>query len=529
MEKVVSKLFNKYNNIFFILIAIYLISFFFLVKYYQYFLYPDSTAYISIAKQYLLGNFNNAVNEFWSPLYSWLIAFILKFTGFSPLNGLWAGRIINCFTGVLLFISVKKLSSKVGLNEKMSILVVITLIPLVLYVCLVHVLADLLMMTILLFYFNIIFRKDYSSKLSYGVLCGFICGLAFLSKAYALIFFLLHFSIFTFLQWKISNSSENRKRVFKNFLLGVLMFFIVSGLWIGMISIHAGKFTYGTSGDHNFRQAGPESTGNCIDNPGFMEPTYDGAFSVWDDPGKGSNLKSWSPFESKEYFMFWLKNIYNNIDEYMGFINSFSCFAFIILLSCFLLLISPVKDYILKRRNILFLSLTLFLFPLAYFLLRIESRYIRIAYVLVLLLGFCIMQMFFKKDVFSKYAKGILTLTLMISFMLYPVPFALDAYSVNEGKITATYNQLEPYHLKGNIVANSIDKVMLISFLLDTKYYGIVNGNWSDQQLIDQLKTYKIDYFVFKEGSDKKIGVLEENFPEITNGSIKGLKIFKTS
>jgi hypothetical protein len=142
-------------------------------------LYPDSTAYVSIAKQYLLGNFNNAINEFWSPLYSWLMVPILKFIGFSYINGLFAGRIINLFAGMLFFIGLRKLSHRSGLSEWMSILVVITCIPLVLYVTLVHVLADFLMMTILLFYLNVIFRKDYSNKLSNGLLCGLICGNCF--------------------------------------------------------------------------------------------------------------------------------------------------------------------------------------------------------------------------------------------------------------------------------------------------------------------------------------------------------------
>jgi hypothetical protein len=64
---------------------------------------------------------------------------------------------------------------------------------------------------------------------------------------------------------------------------------------------------------------------------------------------------------------------------------------------------------------------------------------------------------------------------------------------------------------------------------LNTNYYGFANENWSSSELIDQLESYNIDYFIFKEGIDKRSDDLKRIFPEITNGSIKGIEIFKIS
>jgi hypothetical protein len=232
------------------------------------------------------------------------------------------------------------------------------------------------------------------------------------------------------------------------------------------MSIHSGEFTYGLSGEHNLRQIGPESTGNCIDNPGFMEPTYDGAFSVWDNPMKGSNLKPWNPTASKKYFIYYLDIIYKNFNDFIDFISSFSCFVFIIILTSFVLLISPTKNYLLKRKNILFLFLTFILFPLAYLLSRVEARYIRIIHVLILLLGFYFLQTIFKRHNPCRFVKGILVLTLMISFILYPLLFFYDSYDTYQNKISVA-NQIEPYHLNGNIATNNLSKFMLLSFFIE--------------------------------------------------------------
>ena len=54
------------------IIIIYFIIGIFLIQYYQYGLNSDSISYITIAQEYLKGHFTDAVNGYWSPLFSWL-------------------------------------------------------------------------------------------------------------------------------------------------------------------------------------------------------------------------------------------------------------------------------------------------------------------------------------------------------------------------------------------------------------------------------------------------------------------------
>src|SRR5258708_36900600 len=61
----------------------------------------DGNSYLDIASAYLRGDFANAINAYWSPLYSWLIALVLGL--FRP-SGYWETTILHLlnFAGVLL-------------------------------------------------------------------------------------------------------------------------------------------------------------------------------------------------------------------------------------------------------------------------------------------------------------------------------------------------------------------------------------------------------------------------------------------
>src|SRR5258708_16471542 len=52
----------------------------------RFYISGDGNSYLDIASAYLRGDFANAINAYWSPLYSWLIALVLGL--FRP-SGYW--------------------------------------------------------------------------------------------------------------------------------------------------------------------------------------------------------------------------------------------------------------------------------------------------------------------------------------------------------------------------------------------------------------------------------------------------------
>ena len=89
---------------------------YFLVPNYQYKLSRDLTSYISIAQKYFDGAYYDAINAYWSPLFSWLLALFLGWSE-SPLI---AVRIFCLFIGLLTILSVRVLASRFALSSCIS-------------------------------------------------------------------------------------------------------------------------------------------------------------------------------------------------------------------------------------------------------------------------------------------------------------------------------------------------------------------------------------------------------------------------
>ena len=55
------------------------------------------------------------------------------------------------------------------------------------------------------------------------------------------------------------------RKVLKNLFLGLVVFFVVSGLWAGTISEKYGKLTISTAGEYNQALVGPEYGENTME------------------------------------------------------------------------------------------------------------------------------------------------------------------------------------------------------------------------------------------------------------------------
>lgn len=51
---------------------------------------------------------------------------------------------------------------------------------------------------------------------------------------------------------------QKKKNILKNLVLGLSIFFVIIGLWAGVISEKYGKLTISTSGEYNQAVKGPE-------------------------------------------------------------------------------------------------------------------------------------------------------------------------------------------------------------------------------------------------------------------------------
>ena len=184
--------------------------------------------YINIAKLYLIGDLKDAINGYWGPLFSWLLVPFLKIFGSNPFEALYASRVLSLIIGFFTIIGVRLLSYRFEMNEKIRNVIIVTLIPFILFVALGPIQPDLLFACFFVYFLSIIFNNDYPHKYD-GILCGFLGVLAFLTKEYALPFFLATFILFNILHY-IKDISKTKKRlILKNLSLGLLVFVIIEG------------------------------------------------------------------------------------------------------------------------------------------------------------------------------------------------------------------------------------------------------------------------------------------------------------
>jgi 4-amino-4-deoxy-L-arabinose transferase-like glycosyltransferase len=218
----------------------------------------DGNNYLEIATAYLRGDFAHAIDAYWSPMYSWLIAVILR--GLNP-PGAWETTLLHLLNLVGLLVALRCFEyffeaflaffkhsgdsqDEMVMSESLwwllgyglffsTSLFVLTLEPTTpdMWLCVFTYLA----MGILL---RIAMRPE---KTVYFALLGLVLGLGYLTKSF---YFPLAF-VFLLVA---GLSARTSRRYFAHVLLSALVFAIVSGPFIFAISKDKHRITFGDAG-----------------------------------------------------------------------------------------------------------------------------------------------------------------------------------------------------------------------------------------------------------------------------------------
>ena len=495
----------------------------------------DSMLYFSIAQKYLAGDFQNAINGYWGPLLAWLLIPFLYF----GVSHVFAINAINLILGILTITGVWILSGRFEITEKIKVILMICLLPIALKFSLVQPM-DFLLVCILIFYLAIVFNRDYSKKINSGLSSGILGSLAYLTKAYAFPFFIVHFFIINILHYFRNATKEDRKKVLKNALAGFVLFFLISGAWIMVISDKYGYYTFSTMRKTNFNAPGPEAMGGGLEfgvpvfYEGFFEPPNETAFVVWEDP---SYLRGnpWSVWQSWSHFWHFIRLILKNVSDGLSIFESFSTLSIAIIIAYILFLCVRHENKLLSRGVLLYPLFTIILFSGGYLLFHFEERYVWLSNILLLLMGGYVLNVLFQKDFFkSNLRKNILIVFFIISFIFAPVKYIMQVSRGGmERDMYYLSTELKQYNIKGNIASNreyvpvhdAWHKTFRLAYWLKDRYYGQRGENISDKELEGELKKYNIDYYFFW-GEPNKIPQFLSDYREITNGQIPGLKIY---
>ena len=297
-----------------LILIFYIILGYILISYFQHQINPDGVGYITTAEIYLTGNVYSAVNAYWGPLLSWLLIPFLYFNQ-TPAYALYVLKILSLIIGFITIIGVRQLSYDFEMKEYIRTASLLITVPVILYFALTIITPDLLMVCLLVYYFAIIFNSHYPDKLSNALLCGVIAAFAYTGKSFIFLFFIVHYIIMNILHYYRVQEPQQKKRVTKNLILGLTIFLIISGVWVGLISSKEGNLTYGTAGTYNYELVGPQSNGFPQFNQGLSAPG---------EINEEQSLKPWSPFSSYSNFHYQLKIIWDNFKQTLNIFQYFS-------------------------------------------------------------------------------------------------------------------------------------------------------------------------------------------------------------
>lgn len=442
---------------------------------------PDSISYFSISKKYFDGNFNDAINAYWGPLFSWIIipSFILKIE-----PHIYA-RVIFGFISIIFFFLTDKFFIRLNLNQNIRSLGIYFLILPAVFFTFYRLTPDYLLLILTMSYVYVTLDRNYFSNRKQIFSSSVLGFLMFLTKSYGLMFFLSYqtilFLIESFLNKKIS------KTVLSNYLLSIILFVFLISPWIYLISNKYGQFTISTSGTINIRIVNPEL--NFRHPPieiGFVSPSDDNGISAWDDPDL-KKYPQWNPLSSFSNFKYILNNTVKNVFKLFVFIFAFAP------------LLAPLVFFIKKREfgNVTLVQLLLagLIFGLGYTPIYVENRYIWPSFIFFTITGLYILNSNLLKYFIDTTKYFGLTLILIFSF----IPFFIYGIS-QQLPTTSAYTQAKlikkDFNISGNFAStNYWDHGLALSYFLNSKFYGTEKKlPINNPDLVEKAKKMGINY-----------------------------------
>ncbi|MCS7080463.1 MAG: hypothetical protein NZ585_10515 [Chloracidobacterium sp.] len=260
-----------------------------LLRVFQFQINPDGVAYLDIAEKYARGNLCGAVNAYWSPLLSWLTT-VLRLVGLPPQI---AVKLVLLGSGAAALGGLWRLTH--DLPTWMRTVAVTATVPMTLHFALSVITPDLLVAEALVWYVFVLIKNDASPPgWWYGLRAGTIGAVAYMAKAFALPFFLAHWTVWCVLEGRY------RRLSMAAFVGGLAAFCVLGGLWVAALRWKYGVWMTGSAGRYNWAWSGPRMSFVHPTETAFFAPFEPGDTSAWTDPTR-LPIQSWSVLESAEF------------------------------------------------------------------------------------------------------------------------------------------------------------------------------------------------------------------------------------
>ncbi len=242
---------------------------------------PDGVSYLLLAEHWAKGEWGTAIVGHWSPLLPWLISLLLR-VGISPLV---AARTILLLSGLGLSFGTWYLLGRLGLSRPFRWAATLAFAIMALERSTNILTPDILVAAILCVYFWQTLDRGLAKSPNAAFRCGLVAGLAYLAKAYAFPFFLLHFSVLTVIYSRRAGPDATR-RALRTFALGLGGAAIFVLPWATAISVKYGYSTITTASAIR-AEITPDGEKRLPQLCRLYHP-QEGRLNAWEDPFDGT-------------------------------------------------------------------------------------------------------------------------------------------------------------------------------------------------------------------------------------------------
>jgi hypothetical protein len=289
-------------------------------------LLADVNCYVRRAMYLCRGDIYHAISGYWSPLMSWCIAPLIYF----GVDGVYAAHIVVAVAGGVLVAAFGLFLYNFTTFHWAWKLLAMVIVAMGTALATTVMMADMLLAACLLGYFAVMVSPGLMRCRGMQLLAGVLGGVAYLAKAYAFPFVLIHLPMTLVIRgWgegkgqKVVGTAETAaeaaptgaptalKRAGMAWLVTMAGFALVAGPWVGVLSWRYGHVTFSTVGARAHAVVGPAGMTRAWAHFGVQEDPYITAAEI----PETVPYDFWSPLESRALFEHQMRVIRNNAME----------------------------------------------------------------------------------------------------------------------------------------------------------------------------------------------------------------------
>jgi hypothetical protein len=459
---------------------------------YHKFLNNDTLAYINLAERYAVGDWQHAINGFWSPMYSWVLC-VCKLIGLPVLQCCY---VINFIVAALGLYVLCKLGRRYLVQPLFYIAFSLYSLLLMLFYAMSSLTPDLMAAVFCLWFILLVTDQRFTFNKRTQWLAGFVAACAYFSKLYN--FVPIHLFMFSWLACTLLKKNEARSKQLFPIIKTYGVFVLLSTMWIAILSLHEGKLVVTTAGGFNHNYMSPDYGGVYPTNANLLAPPFEKAYSAQTDPAHLLDNYNWSPFNDTRSFLHQVNLIKRSLVELIIILDATGAKWFVLLASLLILYINRKRIVLDYDRSIRKIAGFFICYPLLYLPLFVLDRYVLVFIILFHLLLFFIAQaawVFINKKIFVT----VITVLLALSV----IPFA----RIGQRKLTRSsaeylyyksfYQHLPQFSfLQQQSIASdpySMVEATQFCYYFNCRYYS----TWTDNQY-HSLRKFNIRYLIAK-------------------------------